>query len=119
MPRRASELPRLRGGKDGEAVGAALVSPVFSTSKGAAGVYVSDLWVAASTRGSGLGRRLLREVATFGESRWRARFLKLTVYADNARARAFYEHLGFAFAEADQTMLLAGREFETLTRTTA
>ena len=40
--------------EDGALLGAALYSPVISTSKGGAGVYVSDLWVSKQTRGSGL-----------------------------------------------------------------
>ncbi|MDJ0627570.1 MAG: GNAT family N-acetyltransferase [Rhodobacter sp.] len=99
----------------GVPVGAALVSPVFSTTKGTMGVYVSDLWVTATLRGKGLGRRLLREVAMFGADRWSATFLKLTVYADNAQAREFYEYLGFRIAEKDQSFLLAGAELDALT----
>jgi len=101
---------------EGKPVGAALISPIFSTTRGTAGVYISDLWVAASMRGKGLGRRLLREVAAFGAGHWQARFLKLTVYADNGPARAFYEYLGFRIAENDQTFLLADREMEALMR---
>ena len=99
----------------GAPVGAALVSPVFSTTQGTMGVYVSDLWVAASLRGKGLGRRLLHDVAAFGADRWGATFLKLTVYADNAPARAFYEYLGFRIAEKDQSYLLAGADLNALT----
>jgi ribosomal protein S18 acetylase RimI-like enzyme len=101
--------------ENGRPVGAALVSPVFSTTKGAMGVYVSDLWVGAEMRGRGLGRRLLREVAAFGANRWSARFLKLTVYADNAPATGFYENLGFRIAEKDQSFLLTGQKWDSLT----
>ena len=85
-------------------VGAALYSPVFSTVRAGAGVYVSDLWVATSVRSAGLGRRLLAAVARDAATVWGAEFLKLVVYDDNARARAFYDRLGFT-ASRDETML--------------
>jgi len=97
-----------------ELAGAALASPVFSTTFGAAGAYVSDLWVAEGFRGRGLGRRLLRRVAEHAAERWQARFLKLTVYAENAGARAFYERLGFEVAERDRACLLGGEALDRL-----
>lgn len=99
---------------EGGLAGAALVSPVFSTTQGAAGAYVSDLWVAAPWRGTGLGRRILGAAADLGRERWQARFLKLTVYADNAAARAFYDRLGFAVAERDRSCLLSPAGFDRL-----
>lgn len=99
-------------------VGAALVSPVFSTSLGAPGVFVSDLWVATDIRSQGLGPRLLRHAADLGANRWNAAYVKLTVYASNQRARGFYEGLGFCLAEHDQSMLLTGNSFSALIRDT-
>ena len=96
--------------------GAALASPLFSTTRGVAGVYVSDLWVADGRRGTGLGRRLLAHVARFGAGRWGAGFLKLSVYAENADALAFYDRLGFDRADRDRTLLLGGDAFDTLMR---
>ena len=101
--------------RDGETViGAALVSPVFSTTFGAAGAYVSDLWVGDVARGQGLGRALLRAAAEFASEEWQACFLKLTVYAENTAARAFYDRLGFDMAERDLTCLLAAKAFDDL-----
>lgn len=100
--------------KDGVVVGAALVSPVFSTTFGAAGAYVSDLWVADAARDQGLGRSLLQAAARFAGVTWQARFLKLTVYAENTGARAFYDRLGFDMAERDLTCLLAAGAFDDL-----
>ena len=85
-------------------VGVALLSPLFSTTRGAAGVYVSDLWIAAGWRGRRLGERLLAAARDEGSGRWGARFLRLGVAQDNAAARAFYERLGFA-ATTDETMM--------------
>ena len=98
----------------GAVLGAALASPVFSTTCGAAGVYVSDLWVADTARGTGLGRTLLRAVADFAVHRWQARFMKLTVYEENTSARAFYDRLGFDMAERDLTCLLTADAFDDL-----
>lgn len=97
-----------------EMMGAALVSPVFSTTYGAAGAYVSDLWVSEAARGQGLGRQLLQGVAGFARERWQARFLKLTVYDENEGARAFYGRLGFGVADRNLTCLMDPQAFDTL-----
>lgn len=89
-----------------EVVGAALYSPVFSTVRAGAGVYVSDLWVSETKRGKGLGRKLLRAVADDAEQVWRARFLKLVVYDDNPDARAFYDRLGFSASKGETILTL-------------
>lgn len=89
-------------------VGAALFSPVFSTAWGMAGVYVSDLWVADGQRGGGLGRRMLAGVRDAGAQLWDAGFIRLTVYADNPRARAFYDRLGFVGCPDDHALILSG-----------
>lgn len=98
----------------GQVVGAALYSPVFSTVMASAGVYVSDLWVADTARGQGLGKRLLSAVAEDAGAVWNAGYLKLAVYDDNDGARAFYDRLGFA-PMADETIMLLDRSgFESL-----
>lgn len=76
-------------------IGAALFSPIFSTVFGAAGVYVSDLWIAEAERGRGLGRTLLAEVARCAGALWRAEWMMLAVYAHTPASRRFYERLGF------------------------
>lgn len=95
-------------------MGAALASPIFSTSQGGAGIFVSDLWVSKNARGLGLGRRLLAATLEEGVRRNTGSFLKLTVYHDNPGARAAYDRLGF-IASADETnMVLKGVALETL-----
>jgi len=86
--------------------GVALFSPTFSTVEGAAGAYVSDLWVAPEGRGAKLGRRLLGAVAEEAGRLWGARHLRLTVYDDNPRAVAFYARLGFVERGRDRAMVL-------------
>lgn len=75
--------------------GAALFSPLISTSYGATGAFISDLWVAPSGRSSGLGPRLIAEVLRHGGQLWGAAYIRLAVYDDNPRAMAFYERMGF------------------------
>ncbi|MCC0064969.1 MAG: GNAT family N-acetyltransferase [Defluviimonas sp.] len=92
----------------GAVIGAALYSPLLSTTRGATGAHVSDLWVAAALRGQGLGARLLAAVRDRAQAQWGAGFLRLAVYHDNHRAAAFYAGLGFLPASAETTMTLQG-----------
>ena len=92
----------------GALAGVALCSPLFSTTRGAAGVHVSDLWVAAGWRGQGLGVRLLAAARDEGAARWGAGFLRLGVAPGNAHARAFYDRLGFTPAMDETMMTLTG-----------
>ena len=92
----------------GVLVGAALFSPLFSTTRGMAGAYVSDLWVDSGWRGAGLGQRLLAGVRDGAALEWGAGFLRLGVYADNTRARAFYTRLGFVEPANEQCLTLTG-----------
>jgi len=84
---------------ESRAVGALLASPVFSTARGGAGLYISDLWVAEDARGAGLGQQLLAAAIEHAPSAWTVIFLKLSVYHDNPEARRFYERLGFQARE--------------------
>ena len=95
-------------GGDGALAGAAMFSPLFSTTRGMAGAYVSDLWVAPPWRGAGLGQLLLASVRDEAAREWGAGFLRLGVYSDNTRARALYERLGFAEAADEHYLTLGG-----------
>lgn len=92
----------------GALVGVAMFSPLFSTTRGMAGVYVSDLWVDDARRGDGLGPLLLAAVRDEGATLWNAGFLRLGVYAGNRRARAFYDRLGFTHAPDEHYLTLTG-----------
>lgn len=103
--------------RDRHPVGAVLAAPVFSTMRGGAGLFVSDLWVAEEARGQGLGRRLLARTLKEGARCNAGRFLKLSVYHDNPEARAAYDSLGFT-AHADETaMFLTGAPLSILKET--
>jgi ribosomal protein S18 acetylase RimI-like enzyme len=86
----------------------AVYSPLFSTTRGWAGAYVSDLWVAAPARGQGLSVRLLAAVRNRAQAQWAAGFVRLAVYHDNPRAVSFYTTLGFVAASAETSMTLEG-----------
>lgn len=98
----------------GAIVGVSAFSPFYSTTLGAVGIYVSDLWVDGSTRGQRLGERLLAAVRDAGAAEWDASFIRLGVYHDNPRARAFYERLGFVANTDTQFMTLSGEALQFL-----
>jgi ribosomal protein S18 acetylase RimI-like enzyme len=98
-------------------VGAVLAAPVFSTLRGGTGLFVSDLWVAPGARGTGLARRLLAATLAEGVQRNAARFLKLSVYDDNPRARAAYDRLGFIAQATETNMILTGAALAALKET--
>ncbi|MCC5992863.1 MAG: GNAT family N-acetyltransferase [Rhodobacteraceae bacterium] len=102
-----------------QTLGAALYSPLFSTVRGAAGLYVSDLWVSAQARGQGLGAKLLARIAREGVARWQATWLKLAVYDHSEDAQAFYQRLGFEPARGMQEMRLAPQGVAELIKRTA
>lgn len=101
-------------GSDGQLVGVAAYSPFFSTVYGSVGIYVSDLWVDETARGQRLGQRLLAAVHRAGLEAWGASFIRLGVYHDNTKARAFYERLGFVPADDTEFMMLTGQALKSL-----
>lgn len=86
--------------------GTVVFSPVLSTTMAATGCYVSDLWVAESARGCGLGKRLLSHAAAESHTRWGAKFLKLAVYDESTQARRFYDRLGLTERRGETMMFL-------------
>ncbi|MEM7213699.1 MAG: GNAT family N-acetyltransferase, partial [Pseudomonadota bacterium] len=56
-------------------------------------LFLKDLYVTASQRGTGLGRRMLADLARIAKDRGCARF-DWTSETDNPRAMALYESLG-------------------------
>jgi len=83
---------------EGEVVGLALWYVTFSTWKGVPGLWLEDLFVRESARGTGLGRALLQALAAVCVERGYARF-EWWVLDWNAPAIGFYRSLG---AEAQQ-----------------
>jgi GNAT superfamily N-acetyltransferase len=77
----------------GEPVGMALFFHNFSTWTGWRGIYLEDLYVTPSARGSGAGGALLRHLAGIAVDRGCTRF-EWSVLDWNAPALAFYKSLG-------------------------
>lgn len=86
--------------------GAITFSPVMSTTLANTGFYVSDLWVAQTARGCGLGKRLLARAADISYAKWGASYLKLAVYDGSTDARRFYDALGLAARTGETTLFL-------------
>jgi GNAT superfamily N-acetyltransferase len=78
---------------DGAVVGMALWFLNFSTWRGAHGIYLEDLYVQLSQRGSGLGKALLTALAQECVDQGYAR-LEWSVLDWNAPAIGFYKSLG-------------------------
>ena len=81
---------------DGEAVGLCLYFYTYSTWLGTPGIYVQDLFIDKSARGTGLGRRLLEKVTAIGRAS-DADHLRLSVYEDNEEAQQFYRAIGMRY----------------------
>lgn len=98
----------------GKAVGLVLFFYEFSTWRGCPGVYIQDLYVEGTLRGTGLGRKLLAAVAARAAEK-EARYMRLSVDVGNDEGLGFYGRLGFS-APHEQTLVLEGAQFEALAR---
>ncbi len=78
---------------DGEPQGFALFFHNFSTFEGRPGIYLEDLFVRPTARGSGLGKALLLHLAALAQDRGCAR-LEWSVLDWNAPSIGFYKSLG-------------------------
>jgi len=78
---------------DADVVAFALFFTSFSTFLGKPGLYLEDLYVKPTWRGAGIGRALLRHLATLALQRDCGRF-EWSVLDWNANAIRFYEGLG-------------------------
>jgi GNAT superfamily N-acetyltransferase len=85
-------------------VGFTLFFPNYSTWEGKPGLYIEDIFVEESARGTGLGRMLIAAVAKIAHSRGCAR-IDLAVLDWNP-ARGFYNRIGFHHAEPWQIFRL-------------
>ncbi|WP_170386913.1 GNAT family N-acetyltransferase [Ruegeria atlantica] len=97
---------------DTEVVGAIVWTPVFSTTRGGGGIFVSDLWVSSSARGQGIGNKLLSRAVSDADKSSGARFLKLAVHRTNPSAFSYYTHIGFKEESDMTTMILEGASLQ-------
>ena len=93
--------------QDGQVVGFALWYPTFSTWTGSQGLWLEDLFVRPSARGSGLGRALLQALAGVCLERGWQRF-EWWVLDWNSPAIGFYRALGAVPQEAWTTYRVDG-----------
>ena len=90
---------------DGGLAGYLVHQDIFSTWRGAAGVFVVDLFVRPERRNDRLGVRLLQEAARLGRARG-ARFMRLDIDEGNLAGKRFYQRLGFRPLEHDRFLVL-------------
>ena len=83
----------LIGELDGQAVGFALFFHNFSTFLCRKGLYLEDLFVRPSARGTGMGKALLQRLAQIAVERECGRF-EWSVLDWNVDAQAFYQRMG-------------------------
>lgn len=95
------------------AVGLALFFYNFSTWRGRLGVFVQDLHVVESFRGTGLGRRLLASAARKGRAAG-CTHLRLSVHPSNESAQAFYQRMGLAARDDESIFQVSDTAFELL-----
>ena len=98
---------------DGAPVGFALFFHNFSTFTGRPGLYLEDLYVTPPARGRGIGRQLLRHLATVAIERRCAR-VDWAVLDWNTSAIAFYRSLGAQPLEDWRVFRLTGAPLEQL-----
>jgi GNAT superfamily N-acetyltransferase len=91
---------------DDQAVGFALYFETYSTFRGRRGIFLEDLYVEPSHRGTGIGKRLLAAVAQ--AARDRDGWLQWLVLDWNQPAIDFYRRLGAAKVEEWNSYRLAG-----------
>ncbi len=85
----------------------------FSTWRGKPGVYVQDLYVAASARGKRIGQRLTAAVIHHTRDKG-AHYMRLSVHTSNASGAAFYQATGFEASDQETMFVLEGPAFDTL-----
>ena len=97
---------------DSKPVGFTLFFDRYSTWQGRHGLYIEDIFVDVSARGTGIGRKIIAAVAKIATSRGASR-IDLSVLKWNP-ARNFYHRLGFDHAEPWMSYRLGESNFATL-----
>lgn len=103
------------GELDGEPQGFALFFHNFSTFEGRPGLYLEDLFVRPTARGSGLGKALLAHLAQLCVTRDCAR-LEWSVLDWNTPAIGFYQNLGARLMDEWTVMRVDGDALAALAR---
>jgi GNAT superfamily N-acetyltransferase len=98
---------------DGEIVGLALWFLTYSTWTGAPSLYLEDLFVAETARGTGTGRALLSALAREAKTRGCAR-MDWAVLDWNEKAREFYTHIGAYHSKGWEPWRIEGEALDRL-----
>jgi GNAT superfamily N-acetyltransferase len=99
----------------GEVVGYALFFHNYSTFLGKRGLYLEDLYVRPSLRGSGLGTKMLRALAALAVERQCGRF-EWSVLDWNQPAIDFYEKMGATVLPDWRIVRITGDSLDALAR---
>ena len=99
----------------GRIVGYALFFHNYSTFLSRRGLYLEDLYVQPSQRGTGLGTAMLRALAAIAIERGCARF-EWTVLDWNVRAQSFYRSMGATILKEWQVCRVDGQALVTLAK---
>ncbi|WAC22139.1 N-acetyltransferase family protein [Blastomonas sp. SL216] len=98
---------------EGEIVGLALWFLTYSTWTGAPSLYLEDLFVADTARGTGTGRALLTALAREAKARGCAR-MDWAVLDWNEKAREFYTHIGAHHSKGWEPWRIEGEALDRL-----
>ena len=99
--------------QDGEPVGFALFFHNFSTFLCQKGLYLEDLFVRPSARGTGMGKALLQRLAQIAVERGCGRF-EWSVLDWNVDAQAFYQRMGATMLPDLRICRVTGDALQTL-----
>ncbi len=94
-------------------LGVCLWTMTYSSWRGCAGIYISDLYVLPHARGRKIGERLLQGTIRFSY-KMGAGFVKMEVEFANDAAARFYKKLGFIHKADDRIFILEPQGFEHL-----
>ena len=99
---------------DGDkAVGLAVFCQRYSTFLGRQYLYLEDIFVVLSHRGSGIGRKLMEQAALLAQTLG-STMIEWSVLDWNEPAIKFYEHLGAKPVDGWKTYRLSGQELNQL-----
>ena len=99
---------------DGDkAVGLAVFCQRYSTFLGRQYLYLEDIFVVPSHRGSGIGRKLMEQAALLAQTLGSS-MIEWSVLNWNEPAIKFYEHLGAKPVDGWKTYRLSGQELNQL-----
>jgi ribosomal protein S18 acetylase RimI-like enzyme len=91
-------------------LGVCLWTMTYSSWRGSAGIYISDLYVLPHVRGRKIGERLLRGTLIEAQKRG-AGFVKMDVDVSNLAGERFYKRLGFEHRPDDQIFVLGAEQY--------